>query len=62
MRCYQQQHRFYCGADLHARTMFTHVLDHAGQTVFAKDLPTDPASPDPYTAPLSRAWHARLLW
>jgi len=23
MRCYTGQHRFYCGVDLHARTMFT---------------------------------------
>jgi hypothetical protein len=23
---YNTQHRFYCGVDLHARTMFTHVL------------------------------------
>jgi transposase len=42
MRCYTGQHRFYCGVDLHARTMFTHVLDAAGKTVFERDLPTDP--------------------
>jgi transposase len=39
---YNTQHRFYCGVDLHARTMFTHVLDHKGKTVFERDLPTDP--------------------
>jgi transposase len=44
MRCYTGQHRFYCGVDLHARTMYTHVLDQAGKSVFAKDLPTDPAA------------------
>jgi transposase len=43
MRCYTGRHRFYAGVDLHARTMFTHVLDAAGKTVFEKDLPTDPA-------------------
>ena len=42
MRYYTGQHRFYAGVDLHARTMFTHVLDANGKTVFAKDLPTDP--------------------
>lgn len=42
MRCYQQQHRFYCGVDLHARTMYLHVLDANGKTVFERDLPTDP--------------------
>jgi transposase len=44
MRCYTGQHRFYAGVDLHARTMYTHVLDARGKTVFAKDLPTDPAA------------------
>ena len=44
MRCYTGQHRFYCGVDLHARTMFTHVLDHKGKTVFEQDLPADPAA------------------
>src|SRR5215207_2032784 len=43
MRYYTGQHRFYAGVDLHARTMYTHVLDTTGKTVFAKDLPTDPA-------------------
>jgi transposase len=42
MRCYTGQHRFYCGVDLHARTMYTHVLDANGKTVFERDLPTDP--------------------
>jgi transposase len=42
MRCDTGQHRFYCGVDLHARTMFTHVLDANGTTVFDRDLPTDP--------------------
>ena len=39
---YNQPHRFYCGVDLHARTMFAHVLDHQGKTVFEQDLPADP--------------------
>jgi hypothetical protein len=42
MRFYNQSHAFYCGVDLHARSMFTHVLDHQGATVFAKDLPANP--------------------
>src|SRR4029078_5035100 len=41
-RCYTGQHRFYCGVDLHARTMYTHVLDASGKTVFERDLPADP--------------------
>ena len=39
---YNRPHRFYCGVDLHARTLFTHVLDAKGKTVFEQDLPADP--------------------
>ena len=42
MRFYNQQHRFYAGVDLHARSMFTHVLDDRGRTVFERDLPAGP--------------------
>ena len=42
MRLYNQQHRFYCGVDLHARSMFTHILDDKGKTVFECDLPAGP--------------------
>ena len=42
MRSYSGQRRFYAGVDLHARSMFTHVLDHKCQTAFEKDLPADP--------------------
>jgi transposase len=33
MRFYTQQHRFYCGVDLHARTLALCVLDATGQVV-----------------------------
>jgi transposase len=39
---YTGQHRFYCGVDLHARTLFTHILDAKGKTVLERDLPADP--------------------
>jgi transposase len=42
MRCYTGQHRFYVGVDLHARSMYIHVLDHQGKTVFEQDLPAEP--------------------
>src|SRR5688572_4837264 len=42
MRRYLTSHEYYCGVDLHARSMFTHVLDSRGSTVFAKDLAADP--------------------
>jgi transposase len=42
MRFYKQQHRFYCGVDLHARTLSLHVLDPQGQTVLAATLAATP--------------------
>ena len=42
MRFYNQPHAFYAGVDLHARSMFTHVLDERGRTVFERDLPASP--------------------
>src|SRR5262249_58054025 len=44
MRFYNQPHRFYCGVDLHARTLALHILDAQGETVFAKTLPASPAA------------------
>src|SRR5262245_59942819 len=45
MRFYNQQHRFYCGVDLHARTLALHVLDAHGQTLLALTIA---ASPDAF--------------
>ena len=42
MRCYTGQHRFYAGVDLHARTLYVHVLDANGKTVFEGNLPAEP--------------------
>jgi transposase len=42
MRFYQGQHRFYCGIDLHARSMHVCVVDHAGDIVLDRNLATRP--------------------
>jgi len=42
MRLYNQPHRFYCGIDLHARTMSLDILDQAGQVVLATTIPCEP--------------------
>src|ERR1700722_1793894 len=42
MRFYTQQHRFYCGVDLHARTMYLCILDDAGVILLHKNLAADP--------------------
>jgi transposase len=39
---YNQQHRFYGGVDLHARSMYLHIVDAKGKAVFDKDLPAGP--------------------
>ena len=44
MRFYNQPHRFSCGVDLHARTMYLCILDQAGQVVYDKNLAADPNS------------------
>jgi transposase len=44
MRFYNQQHRFYCGVDLHARTMYLCIVDANGQVVFDKNLAAEPAA------------------
>jgi transposase len=43
MRFYTEQHRYYCGIDLHARSMYVCVLDQKGQTAVHRKLPTEPA-------------------
>jgi transposase len=49
MRFYHQQHRFYCGVDLHARTLSLCVLDDQGHTRLERTIP---ASPDAFLAAL----------
>jgi transposase len=39
---YNQAHAFYAGVDLHARSLFLHVLNARGKTVFEQDLPAQP--------------------
>jgi transposase len=44
MRFYTQQHRFYCGVDLHARTLSLCILDPAGQIVVEATIAANPAA------------------
>src|SRR5918999_1207736 len=43
MNFYTQQHKFYCGIDLHARTLYVCILNQAGETVLHRNMKTDPA-------------------
>lgn len=40
MRFYREQHSFYCGVDLHARTMYLCILDTAGSIVLHRRIPS----------------------
>jgi transposase len=42
MRFYTQQHPFYCGIDLHARTMYVCILDQGGEVLVHRNMQTDP--------------------
>src|SRR5262249_44702825 len=44
MRFFQQPHAFYCGVDLHARTMYLCILDNAGAIGLHKEAPAEPAA------------------
>lgn len=45
MRFYTNQHRFYCGIDLHARTMDVCILSHDGELLLHRNMP---AAPEPF--------------
>jgi transposase len=44
MRTYNEQHAYYCGIDLHARSLFLHILDDKGATHLERDVPASPAA------------------
>jgi len=44
MNVYTKQHPYYCGIDLHARTMYVCILDGDGNKVYHKNMPCRPAS------------------
>src|SRR5436309_13396896 len=42
MRFYTKQHRYYCGIDLHARTMYLCVLNQQGEILLHRNMPCSP--------------------
>jgi transposase len=42
MRFYTNQHRHYCGIDLHTKTMYVCILDRDGHVLVHKNLPSNP--------------------
>ena len=45
MRFYTKQHQFYCGIDLHARTMYLCILNQEGEILVHRNMK---ASPEPF--------------
>ena len=50
MRFYTKMHPFYCGIDLHARSLYVCILDHNGKTLVHKEIQ---AAPEPLLALLT---------
>ena len=40
MRYYTGQHQYYCGVDLHARTMYVCIVNQADEILYHKEIPT----------------------
>jgi transposase len=45
MRFYTKQHQFYCGIDLHARSMYVCILSHDGEILVHRNMK---AAPEPF--------------
>ena len=42
MRFYPTQHQFYCGIDLHTRSMFLCIMNHSGKVLFHRNYRAEP--------------------
>ena len=42
MNFYNNTHPYYCGIDLHARTLYVCIIDQQGETCVHKEIPADP--------------------
>jgi hypothetical protein len=42
MKFYNQQHKYYCDIDLHARKMYVCILDQKGEATVHQNINTDP--------------------
>lgn len=41
MKFYNQQHRYYCGIDLHAKKMYVCIIDNSGKVLLHRNIITD---------------------
>src|SRR5438067_2410582 len=66
MRFYNRQHPYYCGIDLHVKTMYVCILDGAGQVLVHRNIPSTPAAflevVGPYRGDLAVAAECMFTW
>ena len=66
MNFYTKQHAFYCGVDLHARTLYLCILNEQGDKVLHRDIVAEPAAflkaIAPYRAGLVVAAECMFAW
>jgi transposase len=66
MRFYTNQHPFYCGIDLHARSMYVCIMNHAGEVLLHRNMKAAPAplrkAIAPYRAGLVVAVACMFTW
>ncbi|MGH8057771.1 MAG: IS110 family transposase, partial [Candidatus Entotheonellia bacterium] len=66
MRFYTQQHLFYCGVDLHARSLYVCILDQAGNVQVHRNLSATPEAflqvIAPYRQDLAVAAECMFAW
>jgi len=66
MRLYTEQHAYYCGIDLHARSMYLCVLDQAGSVRLHRNIAADPgallAALEPFRTDVVVAAECTFTW
>src|SRR5262245_42274708 len=66
MRFYTKQHQFYCGIDLHARTIYVCILNQDGEILLHRNMNTSPETLlrniAPYRADIVVAVECLFTW
>ena len=66
MRFYTQQHQFYCGIDLHARTMYVCIMDNEGKVLTHKNMTANAENLieviEPYRSDVAPAVECIFTW
>lgn len=66
MRFYTQQHKYYCGIDLHTKNMYICILNDEGKIMVHQNIKTDPAAfldiIHPYRQDIAVAVECMFTW